>query len=159
MSDDPSTPPPYDTTPTSPTPPPPPPPAASSVAPPVGVAYETPGLGPVETNEEAKTWGMVAHLSALIGFTGVPSVVGPLIVWAIKKDTMPFVNDQAKEAMNFNITVLIAILVCIPTFCIGIGFVLLPIIGIAALVFMILAALKAKEGVAYRYPFTLRLIK
>ena len=153
MSDDPSMPqPPYESAPAG-SPPPPPPPGAT----PVSVGYETPGVP--ETVEDAKTWGMIAHLSALIGFTGIPSIVGPLIVWAVKKDQYPFVADQAKEAMNFHLTVLIAMLICIPTFCIGIGFFLLPAIGVVALVFVILAALKAKDGIYYRYPWTLRLIK
>jgi uncharacterized Tic20 family protein len=114
---------------------------------------------------------MFAHLSALLGglvtgwVGGWGWFLGPLIIWLVKKDTMPFVNDQAKEALNFNITIAIIFVILailsIATF--GIGLVLaIPlmfIIGIVALVFIILAAIKANEGVAYRYPFALRLIK
>lgn len=120
---------------------------------------------------EERQWAMFAHLSAILGglFTGHwmgwGCFLGPLIIWLIKKDTMPFVNDQGKEALNFNITVAIVglalFVLSIITF--GIGFFitipLLFIIGIAWLVFTIIAAIKANEGVAYRYPFTLRLIK
>lgn len=120
--------------------------------------YPGPYIGPAP-DQEQRTWGMLAHLTALVGCIGIPSFIGPLVVWLIKKDTMPFVNDQGKEALNFHITLIITLLVLSPTICIGIGFFLLPAIGIAALVLVIIAAVKANGGEAYRYPFTLRLIK
>jgi uncharacterized protein len=123
------------------------------------VPYES-AAGPVETNPEARTWGMVAHLSSLVGlFIPFGNFAGPLIVWLMKKDQMPFVDDQGKESVNFQITVTIAALVAGLTICIGIGFVLLPIVAVAAIVMAIIAGIKANEGVRYRYPFTLRLIK
>ncbi|MEO6926940.1 MAG: DUF4870 domain-containing protein [Rhodanobacter sp.] len=121
---------------------------------------------------EERQWAMFAHLSALLGalLTGAfgggwGCFIGPLVIWLIKKDTMPFVNDQGKEALNFNITVAIAalVLVLISVMTLGIGLIIaIPlwiIIGIAWLVFTIIAAIKANEGVSYRYPFTLRLVK
>ena len=124
----------------------------------------------VPTAEE-RQWAMFAHLSALLGgivtgwVGGWGWFLGPLIIWLVKKDTMPFVNDQAKEALNFNITVAIifVILMILGFATLGIGFLiagpLMVIIGIAALVFIIIAAIKSNEGVAYRYPFALRLVK
>jgi uncharacterized Tic20 family protein len=91
--------------------------------------------------------------------------IGPLVIWLMKKDTMPFVNDQAKEALNFAITVSIAFvaLLILTVMTLGIGALLtvplMLIIGVTALVFIVMAAIKANEGVAYRYPFALRLIK
>jgi len=113
-----------------------------------------------EVTQEEKTWGMIAHLSALSGII-IPfgNIIGPLVVWLIKKDTMPFVDDQGKEALNFNITVTIAMIVSAILMIVLIGFVLMAVIGIGALVLMIMAALKANEGQAYRYPYILRLIK
>jgi uncharacterized Tic20 family protein len=121
---------------------------------------------------EQRTWGMLAHLSSLLGGLltaafggGWGCFIGPLVVWLVKKDTMPFVDDQGKEALNFNITVAIAFLVLlvlsVVTFGIGlvIAIPLWVIIGIAWLVLTIVASIKANEGVRYRYPFTLRLIK
>ena len=121
---------------------------------------------------EERQWAMFAHLSALLGalLTGVwgggwGCFIGPLVIWLVKKDTMPFVNDQGKEALNFNITVAIAfvVLFLLSVMTFGIGLIIaIPlwiIIGIGWLVCTIIAAIKANEGVLYRYPFTLRLIK
>ncbi|TAK39527.1 MAG: DUF4870 domain-containing protein [Lysobacteraceae bacterium] len=114
---------------------------------------------------------MFAHLSALAGGLLTSAVggwgffLGPLVIWLMKKETMPFVADQAKEALNFNITVSAAMLVLLVlgVVTLGLGFLiampLMLIIGIAALVFIIIAAMKANDGVAYRYPFTIRLVK
>ena len=109
---------------------------------------------------EEKQWGMFAHLAALAGIV-IPlgNLLGPLIVWLVKKDTMPFVADQGKEALNFNITVFIAAFVSGILTLVLIGFLLLIVVGIAWLVLTVLAALAANKGEAYRYPFTLRLIK
>lgn len=140
-----------------------------SVTPPASTGTPPPAGAPPTAEE--RQWAMFAHLSALLGafvtgwIGGWGWFLGPLIIWLVKKDTMPFVNDQAKEALNFNITIAIifVILAILGFATLGVGFLLaLPlmiIIGIAALVFIILAAVKANEGVAYRYPFALRLIK
>jgi uncharacterized Tic20 family protein len=120
---------------------------------------------------EEKQWALFAHLSALLGafvtglWFGWGCFIGPLIIWLIKKDTMPFVNDQAKEALNFNITLAIVglVLFILVIMTLGIGLLIaVPvgmIVGVAWLVFTIIAAIKASEGVAYRYPISLRLIK
>ena len=108
---------------------------------------------------EERQWAMFAHLSALSGLI-IPfgSIIGPLVIWLIKKDTMPFVNDQGKEALNFNITMAIAAIVCSLLMLVLIGFLLLPALVILWLVFVIIGTIKANEGTAYRYPFTLRLV-
>jgi uncharacterized Tic20 family protein len=113
-----------------------------------------------EMTQEQKTWGMLAHLASFAGLI-IPlgNILGPLVVWLVKKDTMPFVDDQGKEALNFNITVFIAVLVSGLLTLILIGFLMLLVVGLGWLVLTIMAAMKANEGVGYRYPFTLRLIK
>ena len=141
--------------------PPPPPPPGDPYAPTTTTPAGTPiGYGgSVETNKDARLWGMLAHLSGLIAsFTGFP-FLGPLIVWLVKKNEFPFVDDQGKEALNFQITMTIALIVATPTLCIGIGFILLPIIALVGIIFSIIGAMKANEGVPYRYPFAIRLVK
>ena len=120
---------------------------------------------------EERQWAMFAHLSALAGglltsaIGGWGFFIGPLVIWLMKKDTMPFVADQAKEALNFNITVsaVFLVLMILGFVTLGVGFLvigpLMLLIGIAALVFIVIAAIKANEGVAYRYPMTVRLVK
>ena len=105
---------------------------------------------------------MFAHLGALSGYVGVGFgfIVGPLVVWLIKRNDYPLVDDQGKEVLNFQITMLIASVICVPLILLcGIGVVLLIARGIINLICTIMGAIKANEGVAYRYPFALRLIK
>ncbi|MEP6908488.1 MAG: DUF4870 domain-containing protein [Pseudoxanthomonas sp.] len=129
-----------------------------------------PPVGVVPSAEE-RQWAMFAHLSALLGglltgaFGGFGFFIGPLVIWLIKKDTMPFVNDQGKEALNFNIMIsaIFLILLILTVVTLGLGALLtvpvMLVVGIAALVFTIIAAIKSHEGVAYRYPVNVRLIK
>jgi uncharacterized Tic20 family protein len=113
-----------------------------------------------ETNPDARLWGMLCHLAGLAGLLpvvpAVGIVLGPLVVWLIKKETYPFVDEQGKEALNFQITMLIYLAVgalFIPL-C-GIGFVLMAAVGVVDVVMVIIAALKANEGEHYRYPYPL----
>lgn len=112
------------------------------------------------TTKDDRTWAMLCHLSGLAGYV-IPlgNIFGPLIVWMIKKDQSWFVDDQGKEALNFQISLTIYLVVAIIAIFVLIGIVLIPIIAVAGLVFMIVAAVKANEGVGYRYPLTIRFIK
>ncbi|MGH8281921.1 MAG: DUF4870 domain-containing protein [Gammaproteobacteria bacterium] len=112
------------------------------------------------TTEAERNWGMAAHLSALAGYV-IPfgSIIGPLVVWLMKKDEMPFVNVQGKEALNFQITVVIAALISVVLILVIIGIFLLWALAIIDLIFIIVAAIQASKGVDYRYPISLRLIK
>jgi hypothetical protein len=114
----------------------------------------------LEPNPEARQWAMFAHLASFAGYTGIPmaNILGPLIVWMMKKEEFPFVDDQGKEAINFQISMTIYILVGVATFCIGIGIVVVPALAILDLVFTIIAAIQVNTGKAYRYPLTIRLI-
>ena len=123
------------------------------------VTAPPPAPSGVPSNEE-KQWALFAHLSALIGYI-IPfgSIIGPLVIWQIKKNEMPFVDDQGKEALNFQITVAIIAIICFVLILILIGILLLWALAIANLVFIIIAALAANNGQAYRYPFAFRFIK
>jgi uncharacterized protein len=110
--------------------------------------------------QDERTWGMLAHLSTFAGFLlPLGSVLGPLVVWLVKRDQSPFVAEQGKEALNFNISVLLAAIVCAVLVYVFIGILLGVALGIFWLAVTIIAAIKASEGVHYRYPFTLRLVK
>ena len=110
--------------------------------------------------KEARTWGMACHLIALSGII-IPfgSILGPVILWVIKKNDDPFIDDQGKESINFQITLLIALLVCILLALVVIGFFLMIALGIYAIVMVVIASMKANEGEAYRYPYCIRFIK
>jgi uncharacterized Tic20 family protein len=125
------------------------------------VGYAGPGMtgypgayvGP-EPDKDAKTMGMLAHLlSILTGF------IGPLIIWLVKKDTSPFVDDQGKESLNFQLTLLIGYVIAAATSCLFIGLILFPVLWVVGLVFEIMGTMKANQGIAYRYPFNIRFIK
>lgn len=109
---------------------------------------------------DARQWGLFAHLSALIGLI-IPfgNVLGPLIIWQVKKAEMPFVDDQGKEALNFQITVSLALMACALLAWILIGFPLAVLVSLFALVVTIIAGIRANDGVPYRYPLCWRLVK
>jgi hypothetical protein len=109
---------------------------------------------------DERTWGMVAHLAALAGFV-LPfgNILGPLVVWLVKRDHSVFIAAEAKEALNFNISIAIGGVVCFMLFLLSIGVLFAALLVLFWLVMIIIAALKANEGIAYRYPFTLRLVK
>ncbi len=114
---------------------------------------------PTTISKEERNWAMLAHLSGLLAFaTLIGGILGPLVMWLIRKDDMTFAADQAKEALNFQISVFVAGLIAGVLCLVLIGFVLLALLVIVDLILVIIAAVKASEGVAYRYPFNLRLI-
>ena len=115
-----------------------------------------------QVSKDEQNWTMGCHLAALAGFVGIPlgNILGPLVVWLIKRAEMPQVDAHGKESLNFQITVTIAAMISIPLCFILIGFLLLFIIYIAALILTIVAAVKVSNGdYGYRYPFTIRLLK
>ncbi|WP_205342886.1 DUF4870 domain-containing protein [Denitrificimonas caeni] len=113
-----------------------------------------------ELSAEAKQWAMLTHLAAFAAFL-IPfgNIIGPLLVWQLKKDLGPFVEQNGKEAVNFQITVAIVSLVCIMLIFVVIGALLLPVLGLVWLILTIIAGVKANDGVAYRYPLTIRFLK
>ncbi|MFN3167023.1 MAG: DUF4870 domain-containing protein [Phycisphaeraceae bacterium] len=124
---------------------------------------EQPPTSPPPTNDSPEAlskddtnMAMLAHLLGIL--TGF---VGPLIIWLVKKDSSPFVEDQAKEALNFQIAILIVYVGLAVVSCVTLGFGALLYIPamIVAIVFMIMACMAASKGERYRYPVNIRLIK
>jgi uncharacterized Tic20 family protein len=109
-----------------------------------------------DVSQENKTMAMLAHLLGIL--TGF---IASLVIWLINKDKadMAFATDQAKEALNFQITMAIGWIAASCLTLVLIGFLLYPVLLIVNLIFCIMAGMKANEGVAYRYPFALRLVK
>ncbi len=112
-------------------------------------------------NNKAVTWATFCHVGALSLFIGIPfgNIAVPLVIWLVKKNEFPFVDEQGKESLNFQISMtiygIIAGLLCY----IVIGFVLLPVLVVANIVLIIIATVKTNKGEGYRYPFTIRVIK
>ncbi|MFC1677122.1 DUF4870 domain-containing protein [Planctomycetota bacterium] len=106
-------------------------------------------------------WAMFCHLAGLAAyvFPFGGNIILPLILWQIKKDQYPFVDSQGKEAVNFQISVTIYAIATAPLFLICVGPFLFAAICLAAMVLLIIAAIKANNGEAYRYPLTIRFIK
>jgi len=106
-------------------------------------------------------WAMFTHLAAFAGYIGIPfgNIVGPLVIWLVKKETMPMVDTHGKESLNFQISVSIYAIPCILLAFVCVGFFLLAGLGIFAIVMIIMAAIKANRGQFHRYPLTIRFIK
>ena len=150
----------------------PPPPAAGGY--PGPGAWQAPQPHPSGLSGELRGWSIGAHLGGLIVGVSTAAVfgfVGPLLVWLFKRDEHPFTDHHTKEALNFQLTVLLvlvlsvvlaipAIIVGVITF--GIGLVLLGILAVLALVawivLPIIGAVKASNGEGYRYPLTIRFV-
>lgn len=106
------------------------------------------------TSDE-RTLGILSHILSIVPGVGI---LGPLVIYLIKKDSQ-FVGENAKESLNFQITVYLALIVGGILTVVFIGLLILCAVGIADLVLVIIATIKASENKIYRYPFNLRLIK
>jgi hypothetical protein len=135
-------------------------------APPVNPAQpqQPQQAGPArETDKDARMWAMFCHLAGVGGLLPIIPVVGsviaPLIIWQIKKDDFAFVDEQGKEAVNFQISVLLCALVAGLLCFACAGFALLPLVYVLDVIFLLIAAIKTNDGVHYRYPLTIRFFK
>lgn len=114
-----------------------------------------------EQDNKAVTWATLCHVAALTLYIGVPfgHIIAPLIIWLIKKNDFPLVDDQGKESLNFQISMTIYAIIAGLLMYVAIGFALLPILVIAHITLIIIAIVKTNKGEIYRYPFTIRIIK
>ena len=102
-----------------------------------------------------KIWSMLSHLSALIGV----GIILPLVVYLAMRHETEYLAQNAKEALNFHISIYIYALCCIPLVFIIIGVPMLILLGVGSLILAIVATVKASEGGCYHYPLNLRLVK
>ncbi len=114
----------------------------------------------IEIERDTRRWAMACHLAALSCYLSIPfgNLLGPLLVWLFKREDDPFIEEQGREALNFQLSItlygFIAFLLCF----IFIGLLLLPVLVIFHLVCTIIAGVKAGNGEAYRYPLTIRFL-
>lgn len=107
---------------------------------------------------ESVNWSTGAHLSGLIGLVGIPSFLGPLLVWMLKKDD-PEVLIDAKEALNFNLSFLLYGAIAAVSILVVVGIVLLPVVLVAWFVLTVIASVQTAQGEDYQYPLTIRFIQ
>ena len=107
-----------------------------------------------------RTWAMLSHLAALIGYVGIPfgHIFGPLVIWIAKKDEDSFISTHARESLNFQISITIYMMISFVLMFVLVGFVLIFVIMVLHIALSILAALRANDGQFYRYPFTIRFL-
>jgi len=117
-------------------------------------------LAAAAPNAEDRAWGMLAHLCALCGLVfPFGNVLAPFVVWRIRRARSAFIEDQAREALNFNLSVIIVALACSTLVWLLIGVALLVTLGVCWLALIIRAAVVAGEGMRYRYPLSWRFVK
>ena len=116
---------------------------------------------PEMPDRDTRMWAMFCHLAGLALLIGIPAanILGPLIIWQMKKEQHPFIDAHGKESMNFQISMFIYGLVAGLLIFVCVGMVLLPAVIVADIIFVIIAGIKANDGQAYRYPLTIRFIK
>lgn len=118
------------------------------------------GADPSPRDKNENTLGILCHLLGLGTFV-MPfgNIVGPLILWLVKRSDSPYLDETGKEALNFNISWTIYTVIAALSFFVLIGFILFPLVFLAWLILLVVASIKASEGKIYRYPLTVRLIK
>lgn len=137
--------------------------------PPAGSLSQAPASGPPSAEE--RNWSVLAHLSPLLAWAvggWLINLLGPLVIWLIKRDVAPFAGEAAREALNFQISISIYAVaalvvtgaIALATFGLGLLIVIpvLVIAGIFAVVLSLVAAVRVSRGEQYRYPLTLRLV-
>jgi len=125
----------------------------------------------ISTSGTSRTWEVLCHLSALVMFVGVPfgNILGPLLIWLLKRSDSPSIDEHGKESLNFQISLTLYLIglaiVTVALMFVLIGVLLLPVLIAAVMVgplldviFIIIAAVKASGGESYRYPLTIRFV-
>ena len=103
--------------------------------------------------KQKRIWGIMVHLLALAGF------VAPLVIWLIKRDESSFIDDQGKESLNFQISILIYLVISLLLLFVIIGFIIVPAVILFDFAMIFVASVKASAGEKFRYPLCIRFIK
>ncbi len=120
---------------------------------------ELPGPAAEDVSSEERNLAVLSHLGAFVGYA-IPfgNILVPLILWIMRREHSVFVGDNARESLNFQISISIYAVVCFALLFVLIGFVLLPALAVFQIVYVVLAALAARRGEVYRYPLTIRFL-
>ena len=115
----------------------------------------------VRSSKDERIWAMLCHVVGLVGsaVVMVGQIIGPLIIWLVKKEQHPLVDDQGKEALNFQISMTIYHVITLLLWFLVVGFFLTGILAVFEIMVVIIAAIQASAGVRYRYPLCIRFIK
>ncbi|KPM79679.1 MULTISPECIES: DUF4870 domain-containing protein [Pseudoalteromonas] len=114
----------------------------------------------IVADKDQRTWAMFCHLSALAGLLfPFGSVIGPLIVWLVKKEEMPLVAEHGRKSLNFQLTMMIAYIVCFMLMFVVVGVILLPLVALFSLIMVVVSAIKANDGKEVKYPMAIEFIK
>lgn len=115
---------------------------------------------PIDSTPESRMWASLAHISAFAGLVfPFGSIIAPLLIWLLKREEMPFVEDQGKEALNFNISMTIYMVASVLMILVVVGILMVVVLSFVWAVLVILAAVRSNEGIPYRYPLTIRFIQ
>jgi uncharacterized Tic20 family protein len=111
-------------------------------------------------SQDERNMGIAVQVSSFAGYI-IPfgSILGPFVVWLMKRDEMPFVDECGRNCINFKISLMIYMMISAVLMLVGIGFLLIGVLAIVDIVFTIIAAMKASEGVSYKYPMTIKFLK
>ncbi len=118
-------------------------------------------MAEMDVNKNEKLWALFTHLSALISFIGIPfgNIFGPLVIWLIKREEMPLVDQSGREALNFQLSMTIYALVTIPLMFIVVGIPLFIALAITNVIFVVIATIRTNEGREYHYPLAIPFFK
>ncbi|HYQ39190.1 MAG TPA: DUF4870 domain-containing protein [Pseudomonas sp.] len=119
-----------------------------------------PAETPPQPSAEARKWAMLCHYAAFAWFVApmIGNVVGPLVLWQLKRESDPYVDAQGKEALNFQLTLSLALMLCWLLAWVLIGFPLMALVSVVGLVLTIIGGIRANEGKPWRYPFCIRFL-
>lgn len=114
-----------------------------------------------ELNRDARNWAMLCHLSGFALYLLPPygQIAAPLLIWLLKREASAFIDEQGREAVNFQISITLYFFLSGLLIVVLVGFPLMLLLMMSHAILMVIAAIRASEGADYRYPFTIRLIQ
>lgn len=116
---------------------------------------EDTSVDPQDVPSDSRGWAVAAHLLPFVSL----AIIGPLFVWLIKRDEDDFIEDHAREALNFQLSLFIYMIASVVLMLLIVGFILFFVVAIFGFVWAIIAGVKAANGEQYRYPLTMRMVK